>query len=92
MNALADWCQYLMGAQRPFKIWTDHRNLAYFCQPQKLNWRQVRWHMELQSYNFTMIHQPGHSMHKTDTLSRLKEHAAGPEDNKDVTILNKHFF
>ena len=37
MNALADWRQYLMGAQHPFEIWTDHRNLTYFRQPQKLN-------------------------------------------------------
>ena len=33
MNALADWRQYLMGAQHPFEIWTDHRNLTYFRQP-----------------------------------------------------------
>ena len=92
MNALADWHQYLMGAQHSFKIWTDHRNLTYFRQPQKLNRRQARWHTELQSYNFTMIHRPGRSMHKTDILSRLEEHAAGPDDNKDVTILAKHFF
>ena len=31
-------------------------------------------------------------MHKTDILSWLEEHAAGLEDNKDVTVLDKHFF
>ena len=25
-------------------------------------------------------------MHKTDILSRLEEHAARPEDNKDITV------
>jgi hypothetical protein len=30
-----------MGATEDFKIWTDHKNLAYFRSPQKLNQQQV---------------------------------------------------
>ena len=31
-------------------------------------------------------------MHKMDILSGLEEHVVVPEDNKDITILDKHFF
>ena len=27
MNALDEWCPYLMGASETFEIWTDHQNL-----------------------------------------------------------------
>ena len=92
MNALKEWRPYLLGARHKFKIWTDHRNLTYFRQPQDLNRRQARWHTELQPYNFTMIHKPGSSMKKTDILSRCEEYEAGKDDNKDIVLLEaKHF-
>ena len=37
MRALEEWQPYLMGATRPFEIWTDHKNLQYFRIAQKLN-------------------------------------------------------
>ena len=91
MNALKEWRPYLLSARHKFEIWTDHRNLTYFRQPQYLNRRQARWHTELQPYNFTMIHKPGSSMKKTDILSRCEEHKAGKDDNKDIVLLEaKH--
>ena len=48
--------------------------------------------MELQPYNFAMIHKPGSSMKKTDILSRREEYEAGKDDNKDIVLLEaKHF-
>jgi hypothetical protein len=35
--ALAQWRHYLMSAQHVIEILTDHQNLTYFRQPQKLN-------------------------------------------------------
>ncbi len=35
--ALDEWRHYLMGATVDIEIWTDHQNLQYFQQPQKLN-------------------------------------------------------
>jgi hypothetical protein len=37
MYALDEWRPYLLHATEPFEIWTDHKNLAYFRQPHKLN-------------------------------------------------------
>jgi hypothetical protein len=37
MYALDEWRPYLLHAAEPFEIWTDHKNLAYFRQLQKLN-------------------------------------------------------
>ncbi len=37
MLALEEWRHYLMGAAVDIEIWTDHQNLQYFRQPQKLN-------------------------------------------------------
>jgi hypothetical protein len=27
---------YFLGAQLSIKVWTDHKNLQYFCEPQKI--------------------------------------------------------
>ncbi|ESK81813.1 mary1-like reverse transcriptase [Moniliophthora roreri MCA 2997] len=30
ITALKEWRQYLLGSQKEFKIWSDHKNLKYF--------------------------------------------------------------
>lgn len=37
VQALKEWCHYLLGAKQRFEVWTDHANLTYFRSPQKLN-------------------------------------------------------
>jgi hypothetical protein len=37
IRALEEWRHFLEGAPEPFKVFTDHRNLAYFRSAQKLN-------------------------------------------------------
>ena len=37
IKALRLWRQYLLDAKQQFEIWTDHENLKYFREPQKLN-------------------------------------------------------
>ncbi len=54
MLALSEWRHYLMGAVKDVEIWTDHQNLQYFRQPQKLNRRQARWVTELAEYHFVL--------------------------------------
>jgi hypothetical protein len=36
MRGLEEWRSLLIGAAKPFEIHTDHRNLTYFHEPQKL--------------------------------------------------------
>jgi hypothetical protein len=42
MRGLEEWRNLLVGAAEPFKIMTNHRNLTYFQEPQKLTSRQVQ--------------------------------------------------
>ena len=51
MEALEDWQQYLVGSAEPFEILTDHLNLTYYRQPQKLSRRQANWVSGLQRYS-----------------------------------------
>jgi hypothetical protein len=41
IRALEEWHHYLEGARHPIEIWTDHKNLEYFCIIQKLNHHQA---------------------------------------------------
>ena len=41
MEALEDWCQYLLGAKHRVEVWTDHLSLTYFRQAQKLDARHA---------------------------------------------------
>ena len=41
MRALDEWRHFLEGTAEKFEILTDHRNLAYFCNAQKLNRHQA---------------------------------------------------
>jgi hypothetical protein len=44
---------YLIGHPLPVEVWTDHANLQYFHEPQKLNRRQACWLTQLQDYCMT---------------------------------------
>jgi hypothetical protein len=72
MRGLEEWRNLLIGVAQPFEILTDHRNLTYFREPQKLTARQVNWTTKLQDYNFTIRHVDGPSNARADTLSRLE--------------------
>lgn len=92
IRALEEWRHYLEGARHNFEIWTDHKNLEYFCTAQKLNWRQARWSLYLSRFNFALHHRPGKSMGKPDALSRRADHSDGWEDNKDIVLLRPSLF
>ena len=57
--ALEEWRHYVQGAPTMTNIYSDHLNLTYFCNPQKLNWRQPRWSLLLTEYDLKLIHLPG---------------------------------
>ena len=92
MHSLEDWRQYLLGARHTFEIITDHSNLTYYREPQKLTRRQARWFLELQEYDFKLIHRSGTLNAKADILSRRADHERGENDNSDVTLLKPEWF
>jgi hypothetical protein len=71
IKALRTWQQYLLDTKEQFEICTDHENLKYFQEPQKLNTQQARWYLMLQEYNFLLQHILGKDNTKADILSRL---------------------
>jgi hypothetical protein len=76
----------------PIKIWTDHKNLEYFCTTQKLNHHQAQWSLYLSHFDFLLNHKPGCSMGKPDALSWCTEHGSGHDDNRDMTLLSPELF
>ncbi|KAK6316198.1 hypothetical protein J4Q44_G00137220 [Coregonus suidteri] len=70
VQALKVWRHWLEGAQHPFLILTDHRNLEYIRAARRLNPRQARWNMFLTRFTFKITYIPGSQNGKADALSR----------------------
>ena len=70
IRALEEWRHYLLGSPHEVILLSDHKNLGYFKQPQKLNPRQARWNITLSQYNLKLVHVPGTKMVQSDALSR----------------------
>ncbi len=69
--ALEEWRHWLEGAQHPFTVITDHKNLEYIQNAKRLNSRQARWALYFTRFNFTITYRPGNKNVKADSLSRL---------------------
>ena len=67
--ALEEWRHFLEGAEHPFVVWTDHRNLEYLHSARRLTPRQARWALFLGRFNFTLSYRPGSRNGKPDALS-----------------------
>jgi len=57
---LEEWRHWLEGAQHPFVVITDHRNLEYLCEARQLNTYQARWALFFTRFNFKVTYRPGH--------------------------------
>uniref|UniRef100_A0A8C6NU91 Gypsy retrotransposon integrase-like protein 1 n=1 Tax=Nothobranchius furzeri TaxID=105023 RepID=A0A8C6NU91_NOTFU len=68
--ALEEWRHWLEGAEQPFLVWTDHKNLEYVRTAKRLNPRQARWALFFDRFNFNLSFRPGSKNIKPDALSR----------------------
>lgn len=66
--ALRRFRVYVEG--RPFRIVTDCNSFAQTLSKKTLNPRIARWALELENYNYTIIHRKGTDMGHVDALSR----------------------
>ncbi|KAI3354772.1 hypothetical protein L3Q82_004598 [Scortum barcoo] len=55
--ALEEWRHWLEGAEQPFIVWTDHKNLEYLKSAKRLNSRQARWALFFSRFRFTLSYQ-----------------------------------
>ncbi|KAL3983525.1 myosin XVIII [Sarotherodon galilaeus] len=69
--ALEEWRHWLEGAEQPFIVWTDHKNLEYIRSAKRLNSRQARWALFFSRFNFSITYRPGSRNVKPDALSQL---------------------
>src|SRR5258707_7242179 len=92
MHALDECHHFLEGATEKFEILTDHWNLTYFQDTQKLNHWQAHWSLFLSCFNFSLRHQPGQLMGRPNTLSWRSDHPHRKDDNANVTLLPSDVF
>ena len=81
-----------LGAKHPVKVLTDHKNLQYFREPQKVTGRQARWIEFLQDFNYTLEHIAGTTNTIADLLSRRKDLNKGVDSDLPCTLLPDHLF
>ena len=69
-EAFKRWQHYLKGMSLPVDIFTDHRNLEYFCESKTLTCRQARWSEFLSQFNLKIHFRPDKLGTKPDALTR----------------------
>ncbi len=91
--ALRDWRHYVQGSPHETIVYSDHKNLTYFRNPQKLSRQQAGWSLELSEYDLKLIHLPGTKMVQSDALSCWSDFYLDEDnDNEDVTLLPDNLF
>ncbi len=88
--ALEEWRHWLEGAQEPFIVLTDHKNLEYLREAKRLNPRQARWALFFTRFHFSISYRPGSRNLKADALSRL--HAPEEDNHEPEPILPEDMF
>ena len=71
IRCIREWRTELV--EQHFKVWSDHRNLAYFRKKQHLEERQMCWAYELNDFSFDIIHKSGKEQVQSDVLSRREQ-------------------
>jgi integrase-like protein/reverse transcriptase-like protein len=77
---------YFLGTNHSIHVRTDHKNLQYFRQPQKITGRQARWMEFLQDFDFVLDHIPGHSNTIADLLSCRKDLNKGVDSQTRILL------
>jgi hypothetical protein len=92
VKALDHWRPYLAGSPHKIKVFSDHMNLQYWCQPQKISRRVAREVLTLSEYDIEIHHIKGKANGRADALSRRPDYDNGENNNRDVTVLPNHIF
>ena len=87
VKALKHWRSYLAGFPHKIKIFSDHMNLQYWCQPHEISRWVAREVLTLSEYDIEIHHIKGEANGRGDALSRWPDYDRGDNDNQDVTVL-----
>jgi len=69
LEAFKEWNHYLLGADKPVTVHTDHQNLQNFLTTKVWNQRQIRWAQRVADYHFNIVYHPGKRGGKPDPVS-----------------------
>ena len=86
------WRPFLAGSPHKVIVWSDHQNLTYWKDPQKLSRRIARQRLDLMEYDIEIRHLPGKSNGRADALSRRPDYDIGTRDNENVIVIPEHVF
>ena len=91
-RAMMHWRHFLAGSPHKIIIHSDHQNLTYWKDPQKLSRHIARERLDLMEFNFEIHHIPGKANSRADTLSRRPDYDQGTCDNENIIVLPDSVF
>jgi len=68
VKALHNWRYLLVGSPHKVRVFSDHMNLQYWWDPQKISWCVTREVLELEEYDIEIHHLKGSANGKADVL------------------------
>ena len=92
VQALQHWRPFLAGSPHKVIVHTDHANLQYWKEPQKINQRIAQEVVELLEYKIQLKHIPGRENGRADMLSRQWDYDQGENDNQNIVVLPEKLF
>ena len=92
LEACKEWNHYLVGADKPVTVYTDHQNLQNFLTTKVWNQRQIRWTERSADYHFKIVYRPGKRGGKPDALSQRPEYRSeeGAEHSEQSILKPGH--
>jgi len=92
-EAFKEWNHYLVGADKPVTVSTDHQNLQNFLTTKVWNQRQIRWAQRLAYCHFKIVYHPGKRGGKPEALSPRPEYQPeeGAKHSEQSILKPEHF-
>lgn len=88
VNVFEEWRAWLLGANDPILVFSDHANLKYFMTAQNLTARQARWASFLSEFNFDILHIAG-KLNPADPASRRADYSDGECTSDKIVLLGR---
>jgi len=92
MRSLHNWDYLLKGTIIPMLVYTDHTNLHYYHDPQKIGPHIARYLPECKQYNILLEYKPGATNRADGLLHREDYDTRSNPDNKDITVWPDMYF
>jgi hypothetical protein len=90
VKALCHWRPLLAGSPHDIRVFSDHMNLQYWRDLQKISRQVAHEFLELQEFPIKIHHIRGKHNECADVLSRQPDYDQGENDNVNITVLPDH--